>query len=109
VSVFLRLRSAISSIIYSDESKTIFGLLQKLRRRNVPGFSLGDGFSMMLESNIFNRREFELYDPRIVIEPPFPCDFFCRPVSRAGPDCINEITVERVFQAVMRILDARRT
>ena len=60
---------------------------------------------LVLFNNIFNRHEFELYGRGEIVGPPMPCDCFYDAVCRTGRNCVKEITVERVAEAVGRAVD----
>jgi hypothetical protein len=60
----------------------------------------------VLLNNIFNRHEFELYGRGEIVEPPAPCECYYDAVCRTGRSCINEISPEAVFEAVLRSLKA---
>jgi len=68
--------------------------------------AIGARTPLVLLNNIFNRYEFELYGRGEIVEPPTPCDCYYRGVCRTGRKCINEISPEAVFEAVLRSLKA---
>jgi ADP-heptose:LPS heptosyltransferase len=70
--------------------------------------AIGARVPLVLLNNIFNRYEFELYDRGEIVEPPALCDCYYRPVCRTGRKCINEISPETVFEAVLRSLKSAR-
>ncbi|HAF14667.1 MAG TPA: hypothetical protein DCK99_13425, partial [Blastocatellia bacterium] len=68
--------------------------------------AIGARTPLVLLNNIFNRYEFELYGRGEIVEPPTPCDCYYSGVCRTGRKCINEISPEAVFEAVLRSLKA---
>ena len=68
--------------------------------------AIGARTPLALLNNIFNRYEFELYGRGEIVEPPIPCDCYYNGVCRTGRKCINEISPEAVFEAVLRSLKA---
>ena len=68
--------------------------------------AIGARTPLVLLNNIFNRYEFELYGRGEIVEPPIPCDCYYSGVCRTGRKCINEISPEAVFEAVLRSLKA---
>jgi ADP-heptose:LPS heptosyltransferase len=68
--------------------------------------AIGARTPLVLLNNIFNRYEFELYGRGEIIEPPTPCDCYYSGVCRTGRKCINEISTEAVFEAILRSLKA---
>ena len=68
--------------------------------------AIGARTPLVLLNNIFNRYEFELYGRGEIVEPPIPCDCYYNGVCRTGRKCINEISPEAVFEAVLRSLKA---
>jgi len=70
------------------------------------GYAFSDRRPLVLLNNIFNRYEFELYGRGEIVEPPIPCDCYYSGVCRTGRKCINEISPEAVFEAVLRSLKA---
>jgi len=68
--------------------------------------AIGARTPLVLLNNIFNRYEFELYGRGEIIEPLTPCDCYYSGVCRTGRKCINEISPEAVFEAVLRSLKA---
>jgi ADP-heptose:LPS heptosyltransferase len=69
--------------------------------------AIGARTPLVLLNNIFNRYEFELYGRGEIVEPPTPCDCYYSGVCRTGRKCVNEISPETVFQAVLRCLERR--
>ena len=70
--------------------------------------AIGARVPLVLLNNIFNRYEFELYDRGEIVEPPTLCDCYYSPVCRTGRKCINEISPQTVFGAVLRSLKSAR-
>ncbi len=68
--------------------------------------AIGARTPLVLLNNIFNRHEFELYGRGEIVEPPTPCDCYYSGVCRTGRKCINEISPETVFEAILRSLRA---
>src|SRR5438128_8068104 len=68
--------------------------------------TIGARTPLVLLNNIFNRHEFELYGRGEIVEPPVPCDCYYGGVCRTGRNCINEISPEAVFAAILRSLKA---
>ncbi len=68
--------------------------------------AIGARTPLVLLNNIFNRYEFELYGRGEIVEPPTPCDCYYSGVCRTGRNCINEISPEAVFEAILRLLKA---
>jgi lipopolysaccharide heptosyltransferase III len=68
--------------------------------------AIGARTPLVLLNNIFNRYEFELYGRGEIVEPPTPCDCYYSGVCRTGRKCINEISPDAVFGAVLRSLKA---
>jgi len=61
---------------------------------------------IVLFNNIFNKHEFELYGRGEILEPDFDCDCYYAPVC--PNDCMQYLSVERVFDACCRLLKAAR-
>ncbi len=59
---------------------------------------------LILFNNIFNKNEFELYGRGEIVEPLVPCDCFYDAVCQSGRNCVKEITVERVAEALLRAI-----
>src|SRR2546428_14112173 len=68
--------------------------------------AIGARSPLLLLNNILKRYEFELCGPGDIVEPPTPCDCYYSGVCRTGRKCINEISPEAVFEAVLRSLKA---
>lgn len=66
--------------------------------------AIGLGKKIVLFNNIFNRNEFELYGLGEILEPDYDCPCFFTPVC--PNDCMQYITVERVFESCRRLLSA---
>ena len=66
--------------------------------------AIGARTPLVLLNNIFNRYEFELYGRGEIVEPPTSCDCYYSGVCRTGRKCINEISPEAVFEAILRSL-----
>lgn len=65
-------------------------------------FTIGLGKKIVLLNNIFNKREFELYDNGIIVEPAFDCTCFYSPVC--PNNCMQYLTVDTVFDACRKLL-----
>jgi hypothetical protein len=61
---------------------------------------------LVLFNNIFNAREFELYNRGEILEPVPPCE--CTFVAECDKHCMERIKPERVLAAVMRQVAARK-
>jgi ADP-heptose:LPS heptosyltransferase len=59
---------------------------------------------MILFVNIFNKHEFELYNRGEIISPPTGCDCFYGTTCSRENHCMNDITVDVVYDAVKRNL-----
>lgn len=59
---------------------------------------------MILFVNIFNKNEFELYNRGEIIEPPSGCDCFYGTKCKRENHCMNDISVEMVYDAIVRNL-----
>jgi heptosyltransferase-2 len=57
---------------------------------------------IILFNNTFNRREFELYGLGEILEPDFDCSCYYSPVC--PNDCMQYITVDRVFKTCKKLL-----
>ena len=68
--------------------------------------AIGARTPLVLLNNIFNSHEFELYGRGEIIEPPTPCDCYYSGVCRTGRNCINEISPQAVFEAILRSVRA---
>jgi heptosyltransferase-2 len=68
--------------------------------------AIGARTPLVLLNNIFNRHEFELYGRGEIVEPSTPCDCYYDGVCRTGRKCINEISPDAVFEAILRSLKA---
>jgi heptosyltransferase-2 len=66
--------------------------------------AIGARTPLVLLNNIFNRYEFELYERGEIVEPLTPCECYYSGVCRTGRKCINEISPEAVFGAILRSL-----
>jgi len=56
---------------------------------------------LILMNNIFNKHEFELYGRGEIIGPPEECICFYGNTCKKGTSCMNEITPEMVFKAII--------
>jgi heptosyltransferase-2 len=65
-------------------------------------FTIGLGKKIVLFNNIFNKHEFELYGNGVILEPDFDCSCFYSPVC--PNDCMQYLSVERVFDACRNLL-----
>ncbi len=68
-------------------------------------FAIGLEKKIVLFNNIFNRHEFELYGNGEIIEPDFDCDCFYAPTC--PNNCMQYLSVEKVFGACARLLNLR--
>jgi ADP-heptose:LPS heptosyltransferase len=66
--------------------------------------AIGMGTPLVLINNIFNPREFELYDNGEIVNPPKPCDCFYDRTCRTKRECIREITPDAVLAALLRVI-----
>lgn len=64
--------------------------------------AIGTGRKIVLFNNIFNKHEFELYGRGEILEPEFDCDCFYSPTC--PNDCMQYLTVDRVFDSCIRLL-----
>lgn len=64
--------------------------------------TIGLNKKIVLFNNIFNRNEFELYGLGEILEPGIPCTCYFSP--ECPNNCMQYITVDRVFTAVSRLL-----
>jgi ADP-heptose:LPS heptosyltransferase len=64
--------------------------------------TIGLNKKIVLFNNIFNRHEFELYGLGEILEPGVPCTCYFSP--ECPNNCMQYITVDRVFTAVTRLL-----
>lgn len=67
--------------------------------------AIGLGKRIVLFNNIFNRNEFELYGLGEILEPDFECTCYYSPTC--PNNCMQYLSVERVFDACKRLLDTR--
>ncbi len=68
-------------------------------------FTIGLQKKIVLFNNIFNKHEFELYGRGEILEPDFDCDCFYSPTC--PNNCMQYLSVERVFDACKRLLPMR--
>lgn len=61
---------------------------------------------IVLFNNIFNKHEFELYGLGEILEPEFECSCFFSP--KCPNNCMQYITVDRVFGTIQALLRAKR-
>ena len=64
--------------------------------------TIGLGKNIVLFNNIFNKHEFELYGKGEILEPDFDCTCFYSPTC--PNNCMQYLTVDRVFDACRRLL-----
>ncbi len=64
--------------------------------------AIGYGKKIVLFNNIFNKHEFELYGRGEILEPDFECNCFYSPTC--PNNCMQYLSVERVFDACLRLL-----
>ena len=64
--------------------------------------AIGLGKKIVLFNNVFNRNEFELYGLGEILEPDFDCTCFYSPTC--PNNCMQYLNVDRVFEAVERLL-----
>jgi heptosyltransferase-2 len=57
--------------------------------------------NLVLFNNIFNKNEFELYGRGVILEPTSGCDDYYGSICTRERHCMKDISVERVFSAVM--------
>lgn len=57
---------------------------------------------LILFNNIFNRNEFELYGRGEIIEPDSGCDCYYGLVCKREKSCMEDLSVDRVFSAIMK-------
>lgn len=57
---------------------------------------------LILFNNIFNSHEFELYGRGEIVSPPKQCDCFYDATCKTGRNCIQEISPENAFEAILR-------
>ena len=67
--------------------------------------TIGLGKKIVLFNNIFNKNEFELYGLGEILEPEFECTCFYSPTC--PNNCMQYISVARVFETVNRLLPDR--
>jgi ADP-heptose:LPS heptosyltransferase len=65
--------------------------------------AIGLGKKIVLFNNVFNKNEFELYGLGEVLEPDFDCTCFYSPTC--PNNCMQYLSVDRVFGAVNRLLE----
>jgi ADP-heptose:LPS heptosyltransferase len=65
--------------------------------------AIGLGKKIVLFNNVFNRNEFELYGLGEILEPDFKCTCFYAPTC--PNNCMQYLSVDRVFDAVERLLE----
>lgn len=68
--------------------------------------TVGLNKKIVLFNNIFNRNEFELYGLGEILEPEFECPCYFTPVC--PNDCMQYISVERVFATVQKLMPGTR-
>jgi heptosyltransferase-2 len=66
--------------------------------------AIGYGRKIVLFNNIFNKHEFELYGRGEILEPDFDCTCFYSPTC--PNNCMQYLSVEKVFDACLRLLDS---
>lgn len=59
---------------------------------------------MVLLNNIFNRHEFHFFTDSTILEPPEPCECYYRPTCKKGETCLNDISPQKVVDAVIQLL-----
>ena len=64
--------------------------------------AIGQNKNIVLFNNIFNKHEFELYGRGEILEPDFECSCFYSPTC--PNNCMQYLSVERVFDACRRLL-----
>lgn len=57
---------------------------------------------IVLFNNIFNKNEFYLYNRGVILEPDFDCE--CYYAAECPNDCMQYLTAEKVFEAVMKLI-----
>jgi ADP-heptose:LPS heptosyltransferase len=65
--------------------------------------AIGLGKKIVLFNNVFNKNEFELYGLGEILEPDFDCTCFYSPTC--PNNCMQYLSVDRVFGAVGRLLE----
>ncbi|MGA9364101.1 MAG: glycosyltransferase family 9 protein [Bacteroidota bacterium] len=65
--------------------------------------AIGLGKKIILFNNVFNKNEFELYGLGEILEPEFDCTCFYSPTC--PNNCMQYLSVDRVFGAVGRLLE----
>ena len=70
-------------------------------------FAIGLKKKIVLFNNIFNKHEFELYGRGEILEPDFDCDCFYSPTC--PNDCMQYLSVDRVFKACRALLPVKKT
>jgi heptosyltransferase-2 len=68
--------------------------------------TIGLNKKIVLFNNVFNRNEFDLYGLGEILEPDFDCPCFYSPVC--PNDCMQYLSVKRVFDACLRLLPRRK-
>ncbi|MEK6571360.1 MAG: glycosyltransferase family 9 protein [Bacteroidota bacterium] len=68
--------------------------------------AIGLGKKIALFNNIFNNKEFELYGLGEILEPEFECTCFYSPTC--PNNCMQYLSVDRVFETVRRLLSDRK-
>lgn len=57
---------------------------------------------IVLFNNIFNKNEFYLYNRGVILEPDYDCE--CYYAAECPNDCMQYLTAEKVFEAVMKLI-----
>jgi len=68
--------------------------------------AIGLGKKIVLLNSIFNRHEFELYSRGEILQPDFECTCYYSPTC--PNNCMNYLSVQRVFDACKRLLEPPR-
>ncbi|NUQ80660.1 MAG: glycosyltransferase family 9 protein [Bacteroidetes bacterium] len=58
--------------------------------------------------NIFNPYEFELYDRGVIVQPDSGCDCYFGNTCKRDQHCMNDLPVEKVYQAVHQMLAVKK-
>lgn len=66
--------------------------------------ALGLGKKMVLFNNIFNKHEFDVFGLVEIVEPSTGCECYYGTVCSRSISCMHDITVEQVYQAIIRQL-----
>lgn len=66
--------------------------------------TLGLGKKIVLMNNIFNPHEFDLFGRGEIIMPDKACECFYRGTCKLGESCMKDLSTERVYEAVNRVL-----